>query len=66
MKSKAENEILIGYLLALFLDKLVGEVGLLHVGLGDFDFFLKRAIKKTAGSGILTFRSLARMTASWS
>jgi hypothetical protein len=66
MKSKAENEILIGYLLALFLDKLVGDVGLLHVGLGDFDFFLKRASKKTAGSGILTFRSLARMTASWS
>ena len=30
------------YLLALFLDKLVGDVSLLHVSLGDFDFFLKR------------------------
>ena len=42
---------MIAHLLALFLDKLVGDVSLLHVGLGDFDFFLKRAIKTTAGSG---------------
>jgi len=30
----------VGVLLALFLDKLVGDVSLLHVSLGDFDFFL--------------------------
>ena len=41
MKSKVEHENKIAYLLALFLDKLVGDVSLLHVSLGDFDFFLK-------------------------
>ena len=30
------------YSLALFLDELVGDVSLLHVSLGDFDFFLEK------------------------
>jgi len=30
----------VGVFLALFFDELVGDVSLLHVGLGDFDFFL--------------------------
>ena len=33
------------YSLALFLDELVGDVGLLHVSLGDFDFFLEKGMK---------------------